>query len=444
MFKRLALGLLAVQAVAATRFAMYIDEWHVTALPGKDKTEGVDYAIMSFAASKLFNSDPPEAYKPFEAPATMRNRFSPNTKLMVAIGGWGDTAGFSEGAKDEASRTRYAKNVAAMLDAHGFDGVDIDWEYPGGNGQDYKDIPNSKKVAEIETYPLFLEAIRKAIGNKILSIAVPGRKQDFIAFTKEQGPKIFKSVDIINVMSYDLTNRRDNVTNHHSGVQVSLDTINEYLAIGATPEKINLGFAYYAKWFTTDPNSDCNENPLGCHLAKLENDDGSDNGKSGVLTFEASTMSPAPKDLKEGSTGVCGFAAKAKCPSGSCCSSSGYCGTSDQFCQAGCLSEYGTCKGVSITDSWRKAQKDGKTDAKGGGQYYFDSDSHIFWTWDTPEMIARKFTEIVAAKKLGGIMAWSLGEDTYKFEHLAAMQKGLKSHPAKVDAPPQGCDIPKA
>lgn len=53
----------------------------------------------------------------------MRKRFSSGTKLMVAIGGWGDTAGFSEGAKDAASRTRYAKNVASMLDANGFDGV---------------------------------------------------------------------------------------------------------------------------------------------------------------------------------------------------------------------------------------------------------------------------------------------------------------------------------
>ena len=78
---------------------------------------------MGFAASKLFNSDSPAEYKPFESPETMRKRFSPDTKLMIAIGGWGDTAGFSEGAKDEASRTRYAKNVASMLDAHGFDGV---------------------------------------------------------------------------------------------------------------------------------------------------------------------------------------------------------------------------------------------------------------------------------------------------------------------------------
>ncbi|KAJ5335085.1 CAZyme family GH18 [Penicillium brevicompactum] len=427
MFKTLAVGLLAAQSVAAMRFAMYIDEYHVTALPGQNQTKGIDTAIMAFAPSKLFNSDSTPSFEPFESPETMRKRFSPDTKLTIAIGGWGDTSGFSEGAKDDASRERYAKNVAAMLDANGFDGVDIDWEYPGGNGQDYKDVPNSKKVDEIETYPKFLAAVRKAIGNKTLSIATPGRKQDFIAFTKEQGPKIFESVDYVNVMSYDLINRRDNVTDHHSGVQGSLDVINEYLAIGAPAEKLNLGLAFYAKWFTTDPDSDCDENPLGCKLVKLENDDGTDNGKSGALTFEASTVAEAPKDLKTTTNGKCGFAEATKCPEGQCCSTYGNCGTGDDFCQAGCLSDYGTCKGISIVDSWRKAEKDGKTDEKGGGQYYFDKENNIFWTWDTPEMIARKFKDIVAEKKLGGVMAWSLGEDTYKFAHLEAMQKGVES-----------------
>lgn len=83
----------------------------------------MDYAIMAFAASKLFNSDSTPSFQPFESPDSMRQRFGPNTKLMIAIGGWGDTAGFSEGAKDDTSRNRYAKNVAAMLDANGFDGV---------------------------------------------------------------------------------------------------------------------------------------------------------------------------------------------------------------------------------------------------------------------------------------------------------------------------------
>lgn len=100
-------------------------------------------------------------------------------------------------------------------------------------------------------------------------------------------------------------------------------------------------------------------------------------------------------------------------------------GTGDGFCQAGCLSDYGECKGISVTDSWRRALKDGKTDEEAGGQYYWDSTVNLFWTWDTPAIIDRKFKDIVNAEKLGGIMAWSLGEDTLNWEHLKAMQKGL-------------------
>ncbi|KAJ5162216.1 hypothetical protein N7492_007608 [Penicillium capsulatum] len=427
MLKNLALGLLAAQTAASLRFAMYIDQYHTTALPGTEQTDGIDHAVMAFAPSKLFNSDSTPSFSPFESPDSMRKRFGPDTKLMIAIGGWGDTAGFSEAAKDEKSRERYAKNVASMLDANGFDGVDIDWEYPGGNGDDYRKVPNKDKVSEIETYPKFLAAVRKAIGNKTLSIAVPGRKVDMIAFTKEQGPKIFESVDMVNVMSYDLMNRRDNVTIHHSSVQGSLDVVNEYMGMGLHADKINLGIAYYAKWFTTDPDSACDTHPIGCKVVKLEEDDGTDNGKSGAFTFEKSNVAPAPKDLKVTTNGKCGFAEGTKCPEGQCCSAYGNCGSDNTFCQAGCLSDYGTCKGISITDSWRRAQKDGKTDEKAGGQYYWDKESNLFWTWDTPEMIARKFTDIVAEKKLGGVMAWSLGEDTYEFAHLGAMQKGVKN-----------------
>ena len=100
---------------------------------------------------------------------------------------------------------------------------------------------------------------------------------------------------------------------------------------------------------------------------------------------------------------------------------------------AGCLSDYGTCKGISITDSWRRAQKNGKTDEKEGGQYYWDKETNLFWTWDTPELIGEKFKDIVEAKKIGGVMAWSLGEDTDKFAHLDAMQNGIKSATTEQD-----------
>jgi chitinase len=97
--------------------------YHTTDLPGSNQTALIDHAIMAFAPTKLFNSDSPASFTPFEPVDTMRKRFGPDTKVMIAIGGWGDTAGFSDGAKDDASRKRFAKNVAAMLDANNFDGV---------------------------------------------------------------------------------------------------------------------------------------------------------------------------------------------------------------------------------------------------------------------------------------------------------------------------------
>ncbi len=81
--------------------------------------------------------------------------------------------------------------------------LDVDWEYPGGNGQDYKQNPNSGKVDEITNYALFLQDIKSAIGSKELSIAVPGLERDMIAFTDQQVPLISAAVDYVNVSRYD-------------------------------------------------------------------------------------------------------------------------------------------------------------------------------------------------------------------------------------------------
>lgn len=143
-----------------------------------------------------------------------------------------------------------------------------------------------------------------------------------IAFTAEQGPKIFESVDMVNVMAYDLMNRRNNVTMHHSSVVDSLDTVHAYQEIGLSGDKINLGFAYYAKWFTT--KAGCSEeHPIGCEVEPLETADGGDTGKSGVLTFEASTMAKAPDNLKESTDMTCGYNKGTFCPKGTCCSQYG-------------------------------------------------------------------------------------------------------------------------
>jgi chitinase len=65
--------------------------------------------------------------------------------------------------------------------------LDIDWEYPGGNGGDYKQVPNSQKAYQIDAFPKMLAETRTAIGKKLLSIAVPGKKGEPLVLSRSDG-----------------------------------------------------------------------------------------------------------------------------------------------------------------------------------------------------------------------------------------------------------------
>ncbi len=58
--------------------------------------------------------------------------YNPNLKTLLAIGGWneGSTA-YSEMVKTQERRTKFIDSVIDMITKYGFDGLDLDWEYPG-------------------------------------------------------------------------------------------------------------------------------------------------------------------------------------------------------------------------------------------------------------------------------------------------------------------------
>ena len=49
----------------------------------------------------------------------------------------------------------------------------------------------------------------------------------------------------------------------------------------------------------------------------------------------------------------------------------------------------------------------------------------LWWTFDTPEAIAKKIPLSVGEKKLGGVFAWGLGEDAPEWKHLKALNDAL-------------------
>ena len=83
-----------------------------------------------------------------------------------------------------------------------------------------------------------------------------------IAFTKNTVPKISATVDFVNIMTHDMMNRRDNVTKHHTGMKLSTDAVDAYLENGLLPEKANLGFAFYMRWFKPTHTEAATEIPL--------------------------------------------------------------------------------------------------------------------------------------------------------------------------------------
>lgn len=263
-----------------------------------------------------------------------------------------------------------------------------------------------------------------------------------LAYTSETGPKIWPSVDHINVMSYDLMNRRDNVTAHHTSVTGSLDSVKNYLDIGAPAEKINLGFAYYAKYFTTA--GDCTASPLDCPIVPAEDPvTGKDTLTSGAWTFERQHMAPVDaSSLTVSTDGTCGPDKGTKCASG-CCSQYGNCGTSPEHCSGACQHAFGTgCTDADVAGSWQNAAKGGVTDEQAGGQYYYDAANSLFWTWDTPDLISRKFDDIVREYGLGGVMAWSLGEDSYDWSHVRRMAQEWAKNP-DTPSPPKSTYKPQ-
>lgn len=411
------------QAKSVTpRLSIYFDQYHITKLPNKTISSDFTHVITAFASSKLFATG--GAYKPFMPLKNVRAMFSKDVKLCMSIGGWADTVGFGWGA-NAANVTMFAKNVADTVNQLGYDCVDIDWEYPGGNGADYRQIPNSDKVDEITEFPHFLEEIKNRIGDKELSIAVPGKEVDMIAYTPEMVGKMAKIVDHVHVMTYDLMNRRDHVTKHTTSVAASARTVDTYIARGFQPEKMSLGLAFYAKWFKTKSGYDCSKG-IGCPTELLEFANGSDTGESGSVTFEAANLGPPPTHLTFSNT-TCGANSATKCSDGLCCSQYGFCGADKVHCGNGCQSLFGAkCSGFSAISEFKGALAKGKLDAAAGGEWYWDQTNDVFWSWETPALIIRKYKDIVLNKGLAGTFAWSYGEDSYNYELIAAMREGYE------------------
>lgn len=181
-------------------------------------------------------------------------KINPRLKILLSIGGWTFSEYFSRVAADPVLRKNFARNCVSMCRKYKFDGIDIDWEFPGlaqHNGKPHDKYNFTLLLKDIREK---FDKLRARGTSLLLTIAVPvGPKH----LRKMQVDKIHKYVDWINLMTYHFhgpQESEDKVTNHHSALKAPKvgdrrlcieEVVKYFLKKGVPAKKLLVGLPLY-------------------------------------------------------------------------------------------------------------------------------------------------------------------------------------------------------
>ncbi len=304
----------------------------------------------------------------------------PALKVDLSIGGWTWSKNFSIAARPE-NRSAF---VASCIDlfikgnlpmiggevqggpgaaAGVFDGIDLDWEWPGSPGNDGNVISPDDKA----NYAALIHEFRTQLNTYGASV---GRAYQLSAFLPADAAKvnagiagsIFADLDFATVQGYDFYGPWGPQTNHQSqlfspaanpapaGQKYSVDSaVSKLLAIGAPASKLVVGVPAYGRGWTGVPNV---------------NNGLYQNGTAASGTYEA---------------------------------------------------------GVEDYDVLKNRAGTVFRDTTNGAMWKYDGST--FWSYDDPALIQSKGA-YVKSHALGGLMIWSLDGDDGSL--VTAMQTGLQ------------------
>ncbi|MDW3566262.1 glycosyl hydrolase family 18 protein [Enterobacter asburiae] len=188
---------------------------------------------------------------------------NPGLKVLPSIGGWTLSDPFFK-MHDPAIRARFVASVKDFLKTWKFfDGVDIDWEFPGGGGQN-ETLGNPQQ--DKETYTALMRELRTMMNE--LS-AETGRTFELTSAIGSGSDKIEdvdytaaqQYMDHIFLMSYDFYGGWSNTDLGHQAAlrapankpdtnYTTENGVNALLAQGVQPGKIVVGTAMYGRGWT--------------------------------------------------------------------------------------------------------------------------------------------------------------------------------------------------
>nr|WP_325212435.1 glycosyl hydrolase family 18 protein [uncultured Oscillibacter sp.] len=224
-------------------------------LPAERFTQ-INYAFAKIKDGKAALGDPARDRKNLRELTALRRR-NPDLRLVLSLGGWDGSAGFSDAAASAGSRKIFAQSCADLIAAHGLDGVDLDWEYPVSGG-----APGVvHRPQDRENFTLLLRELRETLdrlgrrdGKRyVLTIAgaISGGYLNSI-----QPKAVAELVDHVFLMAYDLHGPWDAYADFNAPLYAASDGppryrasvddgISAWLAQGVPAEKLVLGMPLY-------------------------------------------------------------------------------------------------------------------------------------------------------------------------------------------------------
>lgn len=191
----------------------------------------------------------------------------PHLKTLISVGGWSWSGKFSDAALTDASRSAFADSCVSFIVQYGFDGIDLDWEYPVSGGLS----TNVRRPEDKHNFTLLLQKLREKLDTRSLTtgrkylLTIAGAAGTQYVNNTELGI-LHQYLDFGNIMTYDIHGTWDGYTDFNAPLYNNSDTspqykwsvnsgVNTWLGAGFPAQKLVMGIPFYGNKYTSVNNA---------------------------------------------------------------------------------------------------------------------------------------------------------------------------------------------
>ena len=207
---------------------------------------------------------------------------------MLAVGGWADSLGdtYSRMASSAASRSKFAETAVEFLERYGFDGLQMDWQYPVCWQADCSKGPASDRA----NYVQLVQDLKKTLDKKGLKLGINVAGYAGLADLAFDAAQLAGSADFITVPAYDFHGSWEAITGHTAplsgdGSDNVEASMKYWTGKGVPAKKLLMGIPFYGQSFTLAKKATTSRDAAIGVMARGAGSPGPSTQQAGMLAY---------------------------------------------------------------------------------------------------------------------------------------------------------------